>query len=137
MKDTIRPFSNGTEMLIWYEQHCDRCSKSFKPKNAEMPNFKTTQNLVNLGMECKFKFALDKSYWDGEFSKDLANQMGMKNDDIRLKCIHFSDDENDGWRPPKRKPKDSPDNQLCMPFINSEIDDCFYELKILNKELVS
>jgi len=27
-KSKFRPFSNGTEMMVWLDRNCDRCKKS-------------------------------------------------------------------------------------------------------------
>lgn len=119
---TVRPFSNGTEFMMWLDSNCDQCVKSYKPTNGQMPDYKTTQRLVNLGMECKLKLAIDFSAITGEVSEDIARQVGWTPEKHWPEaCMMFSDDENDGWKPAPKKPKDAPDCQMCLPFAINEI----------------
>lgn len=118
---TIRPFSNGTEAMMWYEGNCDHCVKAFVGK-GNPPDYDTTQKLVNLGRECKIKFAIDLGNISGEVSIEIAEQMGYtKEKGFPWNCLHFSDSDNDRWKPSPRRPKGDNDLQLCMPFAINDI----------------
>lgn len=124
MKDEqqIRPFSNGTEFMCWLDNNCDRCVKAFKPKNGIIPDYKNTQRLVNLGLECKMKFAIDFSSITGEIPISIAKEIGYSEENgLSGNCMFFSDDNDDNWQPTPKKPKDAPDCQMCLPFAINEI----------------
>ena len=108
--------------MCWLDENCDRCVKSYKPLNGEMPDYNVTQKLVNLGRECKLKFALDYSMVTGELPTDIALQIGYtEQNGFPESCMLFSDDKNDGYKTPPRKPKDAPDGQMCLPFAINDI----------------
>ena len=129
-KEMCTPFSNGTEAMDWMDQNCDRCVKAYKPlKEGEWPSFKTMQTYCSIGKECKLKLHIDIGFITSEVPVDICKQIGM--DEVgRLKnCMHFSDNEDDGFKPnPRPKPDNTPDNQMVMPFI---IENCLNK-----KELV-
>jgi hypothetical protein len=119
VKRTITPFSNGSEAMMWYEGNCDTCVKAFK---NNMHDYDTTQKLVNLGRECKLKFALDLGNLSGELPIDIAEQIGYtEHKGFPQTCLKWSDDDNDKWKPAPRKPKGDNDLQLCMPFAINDI----------------
>lgn len=120
-KDHMIPFSSGTQACGWMSRNCDCCVKAFKPNNGEPPDFDATQKLVNLGRECKHKFKIDWGFISGEVPIETSLAIGGTEKDFPKKCILWSDDSNDGYKPTPRKPKDAPDNQLCMPFGINEI----------------
>ncbi len=124
---TIRPFSNGTEAMIWYEENCDRCVKAYKG----MPDYNTTVKLVNLGMECKYKFGMDMAHITGEVELSIAEAIGyVEGKHFPRTCLHFSDDDNDRWkRPPTKRPKGDNDLQMCLPYAINDI--------VMNEELVT
>ena len=118
----ISPFSSGTEAMCWVDENCDRCVKSFKPSNGEMPDYNTTQKLVNLGRECKMKFAIDVGFVTGEIPLEIAQSIGYTEEKgFPSSCLHFSDNDDDGFKTSPRKPKDEPPNQMCLPFVTNEI----------------
>jgi hypothetical protein len=118
----ITPFSNGTEGMMWYDSNCDRCVKAYCPKEGkDLPDFEATQKLVNLGRECKLKFALDLSHITGEITEDIAKQIGYK-DGMPQQCLFFSDNEDDGWKPAPKKPIIPDPRQLnAFPLDTSNI----------------
>lgn len=115
----ITPFSNGTEFMYWLDENCDRCVKAFRPaKGKDMPDYDTTQKLVNLGRECKIKFAVDVATGlDIPIPEDVARLEGWTPETgWKWNCMLYSDNDDDGWKPAPRKPKDAPDCQLCLPL---------------------
>lgn len=97
--------------------------KSFKSKSENgPPDFAATKRLVNLGMECKMKFHIDLGFVTGEVPIETAKLVGWTEENgWPSDCMMYSDDRDDGWKPPPRKPKEPPDNQLCFPFLINEI----------------
>jgi len=121
-KDHMIPFSSGTQACGWMSRNCDCCVKAFRPKNPECPpDFNATQKLVNLGIECKYKFDIDVAHITSEVPIATSLSIGGTDKDFPKQCILWSDNSNDGYKPPPRKPKDAPDNQMCMPFALNEI----------------
>lgn len=122
--ESISPFSNGTEAMCWLDQNCDNCVKAYVPKNPElgMPDFDTTQRLVNLGRECRLKFAIDLGFITGEIPLEVASVIGYTEEKgFPEQCMMFSDNDDDGYKPNPRKPKDEPPSQFCLPFAINEI----------------
>jgi hypothetical protein len=121
-ENKVRPFSSGTEAMMWLDHNCDRCVKSFKPKHS-LPDFKTTQNLVNLGRECRLKYHIDMGFITGDIPEDIAKQVGWTLEKgFPESCMMYSDNDDDGWKPTPRHPDRSPDNQLCFPFILDQFE---------------
>ena len=132
------PFSNGSEFMFWQEENCCRCVKA----NWGQHDYNKTQKLVNLGIECPLKFDMELNSFDGTISDETAFEIGCTRPPEQQKngrfctlfrqCKRFSDKDDDKWKP-TTKPIDQPDNQLCFPFIHSDIDSAFIELPVLNK----
>lgn len=123
-KETFRPFSNGSEAMVWYVDNCERCSKAYFPKDGEYPSDKTMKQYCSSGRECKLKYAIDFGFVTGEIPLDIAKQIGIdeQNGGLKESCMMFSDNDDDGFKPPKRpKPDRTPDNQLVMPFLLDEV----------------
>lgn len=118
----LSPFSNGTEAMTWCGNNCDRCTKAYHPKDDNWPSDKTIRQYISIGKECKFKYHIDLGFITGEIPLDIAKQMGYTEDKVWFPdCIHFSDNEDDGYKPKKRPaPDNTPDNQMVMPFCIEE-----------------
>lgn len=115
------PFSNGTGAMIWYDNNCTRCKKAYFPKDGEYPSDKTMKEYCRIGKECKLKFAIDFAFITGEIPMDIAKQIGLGElGGLKETCMFFSDNDDDGFVPPKRPKPENPD-QLVMPFIMDEI----------------
>lgn len=131
-------FSNGTEYMMWTEQNCDTCVRAFRPaKGKEMPDFNATQRLVNLGRECKIKFAIEYAAGSGvgDVPDDIAALVSGIPGKWSWQCMMHSSDDNDGPNKPRkpRPPKDtSEDPQQLMLF--SIVDEVFEEMKTLEKQ---
>lgn len=117
------PFSNGSEAMDWCARNCDRCTKAFHPKvDGDWPSDKTMRQYISIGKECKFKYHIDLGFIIGEIPLSIAQQMGYTEDKVWFPdCIHYSDNEDDGYKPkPRPKPDPTPPNQMVMPFIIEE-----------------
>jgi len=121
--NVMQPFSNGTSAMMWYFENCDKCIKSFKPKNGEYPSDSTMKKYCSIGKECKMKYALDLGHITGTIPNEIAQQIGVdENFNLKDQCMMFSDDEDDGFKYPKKpKPDNTPDNQMVLPFTLNEI----------------
>lgn len=120
--EIFRPFSNGTSAMIWYSENCETCKKAYFPKDGEYPPDKTMKQYCSTGRECKLKYALDFAFITGEIPMNVAEQIGIEDGGLKETCMFWSDNEDDGFKPPKRpKPDRTPDNQLVMPFALDEI----------------
>ena len=64
MNDKIRPFSNGTEFMIWRDKNCDRCEKA---------NTETADRTKTCPMEYDIALA---SVTDGSIPKESAERVG-------------------------------------------------------------
>ena len=123
MKETIRPFSNGTEAMQWYDDNCTRCTKAFFPKiDGNYPSDTTMKKYCSIGKECKLKYAIDWSFITSEILLDIAKQIGIGElGGLKETCMFFSDNDDDRFKYPKGTPVDnSPMNQLVMPLILDE-----------------
>lgn len=124
------PFNNGTSSMMWYGENCDRCVKAYKPINGEWAGESTLKDYVRCGKYCKLQYWLDIGFIEGVIPDEIAEQIGKDKDyGLKQTCLLFSDNDNDGYKPPKR-PKPEPPNQLCMP-----LNDLFQEAP-LKHELV-
>ncbi|MBD1398138.1 hypothetical protein H9Q13_13265 [Pontibacter sp. JH31] len=75
----------------------------------------------SLGKECKLKYQLDLAFITGELPVAIADQIGRSTYGLK-DCMKFSDNPNDGYKPPKRPaPDNTPDNQMVLPFAWQEI----------------
>jgi hypothetical protein len=129
-KKEFRPFSNGTEYMIWDDENCSRCVKAFRPKEGMWPSEKTLKQYVSIGKYCKLQYDLDMATITGTIPMATAQQIGLHEQGYGLKsqCMFFSDNEDDGFKYPKRpRPDNTPDNQLVMPFYNEELESHFGE----------
>ena len=113
----IEPFSSGTDAMCWLDRNCDRCVRAYKPKDwNNPPDFAASKKLVNLGLECKMKLAIDFGFISGEVPIDIAQLVGWNEEDgWPSGCAMFSDDEKE--RPKRRgksKPKPPPENQTAL-----------------------
>lgn len=113
------PFSNGTEAMNWIDENCDRCVKAYRPKaDGEYPSFNTMKQYCSIGKECKFKFAIDIGFITGEVPSEIVDQIGRREHGfISHNCLHYSDNDDDGYKPKPRPKPDGPLNQMVMPFI--------------------
>jgi hypothetical protein len=133
MKETIVPFSSGTEAADWYSENCERCTKAFFPKeDGNWPSDSTMKKYCSTGKECKLKYYLDLGFITGEIPADIAVQIGYKNETMPDSCMMYSDNEDDRYQPPKqpRKPKPTGPNQMVMPFIIQEIGQPVKQLQL-------
>ena len=123
------PFSNGTEYMIWDDNNCSRCTKAWRAKDGKWPSEKTLKQYVSMGKYCKLQYHLDLAVLEGTIPMDIAKQIGLHGEySLKSQCMFFSDNEDDGFKYPKRpRPDNTPDNQLVMPFNNEEIESCFGE----------
>ena len=123
LKDEMAPaFSSGTGGMNWYLNNCDRCTKAYLPKDGEYPSDKTMKQYCRTGKECKLKYHVDLGFILGEIPLCVADQIGHNNGFLKESCMMFSDNDDDGWTPPKRpKPDRTPDNQMVLPFELNEI----------------
>lgn len=121
IENPFTPFSNGTEAMMWYGENCDRCVKAFHiGANGEWPQESTLKQYVRLGKYCKLQYWIDVGFIEGTIPDDIAAQIGKDTDyGLKQTCMFFSDNDNDGYKPPKR-PKPEPPNQMVMPFILDE-----------------
>lgn len=132
MKDNIniKPFSNGSEAMIWYSENCELCTKAFFPKNGEYPSDQTMKNYCSIGKECKLKYSIDLGFITGEIPLYVANQIGWNGSFLNENCMMFSDNSDDGFNYPKKnKPDNTPDNQLLMfsefdELLNPKPEEC-------------
>lgn len=129
------PFSNGTEYMYWTAENCDTCVRAFRPANGkEMPDFEITQKLVNLGRECRIKFAIEYSagVGTGEVPDEVAALAGWKEGaGWPWQCMMHSDDDDDRWKP-TTKPRDPAGPNQLMLF--SIIDEAMEETRNIEKQ---
>lgn len=130
--EQVHVFSNGESARRWEAHNCEQCKRAFRPaEGKDYPDMKTSIKLINLGMECKLKLALDIGWITSTMSLDICKQIGIVGEPIhqdngltfvrlQQQCRFFSDDDKDGWHP-VYKPKEPPDNQMCLPFALNEI----------------
>ena len=123
VEDPFTPFSNGTEGMFWESRNCERCSKAWYPKDGNWPKESTIREYVRNGKYCKLQYWLHIGWIEGCIPTEIAQQIGVDESKGGLKdCMLYSDNEDDGYKPPKRpKPDNTPDNQLTMPFYLQEI----------------
>jgi len=116
MGKVFTPFSNGTDAMCWYAENCEKCVKAYFPKDGIYPSDKTMKNYCSIGKECKLKYYIDWGFVSGEIPDKIAEQIGKDKDyGLKQTCLMFSDDEDDGYKPPKRPKKDpTPDNQILL-----------------------
>jgi hypothetical protein len=122
--EPFTPFSNGTQAMIWQDNNCDRCVKAWHPDGEKgYPKEKTIQSYVRCGKYCKLQYWIDIGWIEGSIPLEIAKQIGLdENELLRDQCMFYSDNEDDGYKPPKRpKPDNTPDAQLTMPFYLEEI----------------
>lgn len=120
-EEKFTPFSTGTGAMIWYSNNCDLCKKAYFPKDGEYPSDKTMKEYCRIGKECKLKYHIDFGFITGEIPLEIAEQIGIsETGGLKESCMFFSDNDNDGFTPPKR-PKPEDPNQLVMPFIIDDI----------------
>jgi len=136
-KEMMQPFSNGTEAMMWQEQNCERCVRAYWPKGEDWPKDTTMRHYISIGKECKLKYHIDLGFILGEIPVEIALQIGAKeNEYSRLKlpwnCIMFSDDEDDGYHPPKR-PKRPPTPDIRQAHL-FPLDTNFIELPIIQRK---
>lgn len=75
-KNMVRPFSNGTEFLLWKEENCDGCIR-YENKSTKASNAK-----------CNLAFYLDLgSATDGMIPSDVALRIGVSEyNGIEMSC---------------------------------------------------
>jgi hypothetical protein len=131
IENPFRPFSNGTDAMIWEGNNCDRCTKAWH-SNGNWPKEETIKQYVRCGKYCRLQYWIHIGWIEGTIPKEIAEQIGIQEDGrIMRQCKHFSDNDDDGYKPPKKIPPDNtPGNQLTMPFI-------FEELNIKEPEIIT
>ena len=103
IEEPFTPFSNGTEAMIWESGNCERCSKAWYPKDGNWPKESTIRNYVQCGKYCKLQYWLHIGYIEGAIPMNVAKQIGIDEKSGGLKdCMFFSDNDNDGYKPPKK-----------------------------------
>ncbi len=122
IENPFTPFSNGTEAMQWYGENCDRCVKAYHPDpETGWAKEATLKNYVRCGKYCKLQYWMDVGFIEGTIPDEIAVQIGKgENYGLKQTCMFFSDNDNDGYKPPKR-PKPEPPNQMVMPFILDEL----------------
>lgn len=110
----------------WTAHNCDTCVRAFRPKKGkELPDYNATQRLVNLGRECKIKFAIE--YAMGTWT-DMPDEIGAlisgKAGQWSDQCMMHSSDPNDGPSNGPRKPRTPPEDpmQFMLFSIADEIE---------------
>jgi hypothetical protein len=99
----ITPFSNGTEVMCWMDQNCDRCVKAFHVKNGNWPSERTLKEYVRIGKYCKLQYHLDIAHITSEIPVEIADQIGYNEwGGLKSQCMFFSDNEDDGFKYPPR-----------------------------------
>lgn len=123
IEEPFRPFSNGTEAMIWESENCECCSKAWYPKDANWPKESTIRQYVRIGKYCKLQYWLHIGWIEGAIPKEIAKQIGLtEKGRLKSQCMFWSDKDDDGFKYPKKpKPDPTADNQLTMPFILDEI----------------
>lgn len=118
----MRPFSNGTEAMIWYDENCTRCSKAYFPKDGEYPSDQTMKKYCSIGKECKLKYAIDWAFVTSEIPDEVAAQIGESKYGLKSQCMMFSDNDDDRYRPPKKpRPRPiNPDQKDLFPMYPDE-----------------
>jgi hypothetical protein len=96
--EIYRP-SNGTEGMIFMDEHCDKC---FHDRNED----------------CEIIVA--SMLYDTNEPEYPKEWRYISNNPTCTKFLRWRDDGNDPDEPIKRKPPDDP-NQLCLPFVFNEI----------------
>ncbi len=118
----MTPFSNGTEAMCWRDENCDRCTKAFHVKDGNWPTEKTLKQYVSIGKYCKLQYDLDMAFITSEIPITTADQIGRNElGGLKSPCMFFSDNDDDGFKYPPRKPIDPTPNQLCLPIMLNEI----------------
>ncbi len=122
----MNPFS-CMEYFHWAAHNCDTCVRAFRPaKGKEMPDYDTTQRLVNLGRECRIKFAIEYAMGTSTDAPDEISALI-----IAGRCTMHSDNEDDGWKPKPRKPAPEDPRQI---MLFSVVDEVLAENRILERE---
>lgn len=112
--------------LHWTAHNCDTCVRAFRPKKGkELPDYNATQRLVNLGRECRIKFAIEYAMgtWTDmpdEIGALISGKVGQWSD----QCMMHSSDPNDGPNNGPRKPRipDGDPMQFMLFSIADEIE---------------
>lgn len=82
----VRPFSNGTEFMIWNEVNCCNCKK-----------YHTDDSGMVIEPICEIDQAfVEAMFGDGTISRDIAIEMGLIGEDgkkrmLFFKCASFTD----------------------------------------------
>lgn len=115
----MRPFSNGTEAMMWYSHNCEDCKRAFFPGQDaadnphDYPCDQTMLRYVRLGKECKLKYFIDLAFMSGEIPVPIAEEIGYNAQTSRFPfdCKRFSDDDEGYHRPPV-EPKGPPPGDI-------------------------
>lgn len=124
----MRPFSNGTESMIWYDNNCCTCKKAWHSKDGNYPKEETLKAYVRQGKYCKLQYDLDLGFVISEIPESTADQIGTTHKSetyctLKETCMMWSEKDEDDNRPRPRKPRDpSGPNQLCLPIELIEIE---------------
>ena len=123
MSETITPFSNGSEACDWYATNCEQCVKSWHPDWNKPPvKQKTIKSYIKSGKYCKLQYEIDMGFITGEIPAETYKQIWPKGRWYEHpegpastdSCFHWSGDDNDRWKPPKRPSPGPPANQLPL-----------------------
>jgi|JI9StandDraft_1071089.scaffolds.fasta_scaffold110129_2 hypothetical protein len=111
------PFSSGTGAMMWYSNNCERCTRAWFAKDGNWPKESTMRDYVSSGKYCILQYFIDLGFAFSEVPTTVIDVIGRnEHGHIKDSCMLFTDDENDGYKAPKR-PKPTPDNQMVLPFI--------------------
>lgn len=124
----LRPFSNGTEGMMWYDDNCCTCKKAWHSKDGNYPKEETLKAYVRQGKYCKLQYDLDLAFIISEIPESTADQIGTeyKSDKcctLKQTCMMWSE-KGDGDERKPRKPRDpSGPNQLSLPIALIDIEE--------------
>lgn len=122
---------NCMSYFHWTAHNCDTCVRAYRPKpGKELPDYDATQRLVNLGRECKIKFAIEYAMgtWT-DIPDDIGALMSGKVGQWSDQCMMHSGDPKDGPNNAPRKPRTPKDDPMQLMLIS--VTD-----EILNTEIV-
>ena len=114
----VRPFSNGTEAMLWEESNCGCCAL-----NANKGQLQSTLlRRAREGTHCLLECGLSVGYITGSINEKVATEMGWsKEGGFPWRCAKWKDRGNGGGPKGKpRKPKPGPKTQMLLPFHSEE-----------------
>ena len=73
----MRPFSNGSEYMMWNDANCCRCKK-YECESA-------TEEEAG----CRLAFNLDLGCITGDVPEDVCNEIGMTDGELNSRCANI------------------------------------------------